>query len=100
MSAVPKIADTKQDLAHGVPPAIYHVTKLEKCKLDQAGPSGYRYVIEGGYAPITGFHTGSKEAVMNHASALAKEMNARRGVKGTRHIVIGKPKHNTQPQHG
>jgi len=76
---------------------IYHVTKLEKCKLDHTGQSGYRYVIEGGYAPITGFHTGSKEHVLNHASALAKEMNARRGVKGTKHIVIGKPK---APQHG
>ena len=74
-------------------PPIYFVTKLEKCKLDHGGPTGYRYVIEGGYAPITGFHTGSKEHVLTHASALAKEMNARRGVKGTKHIVIGKPKH-------
>ena len=93
MSAVIKIDETKLDSVPGTPPAIYHVTKLEKCKLDQAGPSGYRYVIEGGYAPITGFHICSKEAVLAHASALAKEMNARRGVKGTRHIVIGKPKH-------
>lgn len=92
MSAIPKIDEAKLDSVSGTPPAIYHVTKIEKCKLDQAGPSGYRYVIEGGYAPITGFHTGSKDAVMIHASALAREMNARRGVKGTRHIVIGKPK--------
>ena len=80
MSAVPKIAEAKPESTPGVPPAIYHVTKLEKCKLDQAGPSGYRYVIEGGYAPITGFHIGSKEAVMNHAPALAKEMNMPRRV--------------------
>ena len=73
-------------------PPLYHVTKLEKCRLDQNGPSGYRYIIEGGYAPITGFHIGSKEHVLGHASTLAKEMNARRGVKGTKHIVIGKPK--------
>ena len=75
MSAIPKIDEAKLDSVSGTPPAIYHVTK-----------------IEGGYAPITGFHTGSKDAVMIHASALAREMNARRGVKGTRHIVIGKPK--------
>jgi len=72
--------------------AIYHVTRLEKCKLDKNGPSGYRYVIEGGYAPITGFRAGSKDDVTGHAAALAKEMNERRGLKGTKHIVIGKPK--------
>jgi len=72
--------------------SIYHVTRLEKCKLDKSGPSGYRYVIEGGYAPITGFRAGSKDDVSNHATALAKEMNERRGLKGTKHIVIGKPK--------
>ena len=71
---------------------VYNVTALEKCKLDPEGPSGYRYVIEGGYAPITGFKTGSRENVLQHASELAKEMNNRRGVKGTKHIVIGKPK--------
>lgn len=93
MSAVVKATETGPAVIEneGRRP-IYHVTKLEKCKLDQSGPSGYRYVIEGGYAPITGFHTGSKEHVLNHASALAKEMNNRRGVKGTKHIVIGKPK--------
>lgn len=93
MSAVRKPTDatqTESQADHKRP--IYHVTKLEKCKLDQDGPSGYRYVIEGGYAPITGFRTGTKENVHTHASALAKEMNARRGVKGTKHIVIGKPK--------
>ena len=72
--------------------SIYHVTRLEKCKLDKSGPSGYRYVIEGGYAPITGFRAGSKDDVSSHATALAKEMNERRGLKGTKHIVIGKPK--------
>ena len=93
MSAVPKpTPPATPDQQGEARRSIYHVTKLEKCKLDQGGPSGYRYVIEGGYAPITGFHTGSKELVLNHASALAKEMNARRGVKGTKHIVIGKPK--------
>ena len=71
---------------------VYNVTALEKCKLDPEGPNGYKYVIEGGYAPITGFRTGSRENVLQHASELAKEMNNRRGVKGTKHIVIGKPK--------
>ena len=93
MNAVPKpIEPVKLDDQNEGRRPIYHVTKLEKCKLDHSGPSGYRYVIEGGYAPITGFHTGSKEHVFTHASTLAKEMNARRGVKGTKHIVIGKPK--------
>jgi len=72
--------------------AIYHVSRLEKTKLDNAGPVGYRYTIEGGYAPITGFRTGSKEDVSAHATSLAKEMNERRGLKGTKHIVIGKPR--------
>ncbi|MGE0482759.1 MAG: hypothetical protein AB7Q81_01320 [Gammaproteobacteria bacterium] len=93
MSAVRKTSEAPASEAtpdHKRP--IYHVTKLEKCKLEQNGPSGYRYVIEGGYAPITGFRTGTKEHVLSHASSLAKEMNARRGVKGTKHIVIGKPK--------
>jgi hypothetical protein len=72
--------------------SIYHVTRLEKTKLDNAGPIGYRYTIEGGYAPIAGFRTGSKEDVGAHATALAKEMNERRGLKGTKHIVIGKPR--------
>jgi len=93
MSAVrkPSVATENEPQAEHKRP-IYHVTKLEKCKLEQDGPSGYRYVIEGGYAPITGFRTGTKENVLSHASMLAKEMNARRGVKGTKHIVIGKPK--------
>ena len=93
MSAVPKSKDSinAESQNPGTRP-IYHVTKLEKCKLDRSGPSGYRYVIEGGYAPITGFRTGTKDNVMKHASALVKEMNARRGLKGTKHIVIGKPK--------
>ena len=96
MSAVAKVKDTpeaEEGQDHKLP--IYHVTKLEKCKLDGDGPSGYRYVIEGGYAPITGFRTGTKENVHSHASALAKEMNARRGLKGTKHIVIGQPKART-----
>ena len=93
MSAVPKTKDSATDEPQneGKRP-IYHVTKLEKCKLEQGGPSGYRYIIEGGYAPITGFRAGTKEHVFNHASTRAKEMNNRRGVKGTKHIVIGKPK--------
>ena len=76
----------------GQEPQVYNVTALEKCKLAPEGPSGYRYIIEGGYAPITGFRTGSREKVLEHASDLAREMNNRRGVKGTKHIVIGKPK--------
>ena len=93
MSALPKTKEpiSSESMNPGTRP-IYHVTRLEKCKLDSDGPSGYRYVIEGGYAPITGFRTGTKENVLKHASALVKEMNARRGLKGTKHIVIGKPK--------
>jgi hypothetical protein len=93
MSAVVKpTTPSKTDEPSGGQKPIYHVTRVERCKLDQSGPSGYRYVIEGGYAPITGFHTGTKEHVSTHATTLAKEMNARRGLKGTKHIVIGKPK--------
>lgn len=93
MSAQPKTKDSLpgESLNEGNKP-IYHVTKLEKCKLNQGGPSGYRYIIEGGYAPITGFRAGTKEHVHTHAASLAKEMNNRRGMKGTKHIVIGKPK--------
>ena len=95
MSAVPKTKESTapETLNEGNKP-IYHVTKLEKCKLSQGGPSGYRYIIEGGYAPITGFRTGTKENVLTQASSLATEMNNRRGMKGTKHIVIGKPKNN------
>ena len=95
MSAVAKSTappKSNEPVGPGHVEPIYHVTRVEKCKLDQSGPTGYRYVIEGGYAPITGFHTGTKEHVLTHASTLAKEMNARRGLKGTKHIVIGKPK--------
>ncbi len=95
MSAVRKPAAAQIDEEGTKAPhkrPIYHVTKLEKCKLDRNGPSGYRYVIEGGYAPITGFRAGTKDHVQSHAAMLAKEMNNRRGVKGTKHIVIGKPK--------
>lgn len=92
MSAVAKTNTPKNRDQSPHKRPIYHVTRVEKCKLDQSGPSGYRYVIEGGYAPITGFHVGTKEHVMSHASTLAEEMNARRGLKGTKHIVIGKPK--------
>jgi hypothetical protein len=95
MSAVRKPAAAQIDEEDTQAPhkrPIYHVTKLEKCKLDRNGPSGYRYVIEGGYAPITGFRAGTKDHVQSHAAMLAKEMNNRRGVKGTKHIVIGKPK--------
>ena len=93
MSAVAKsTAPPKTDEQNEHTKPIYFVTRVEKCKLNQGGPSGYRYVIEGGYAPITGFHTGTKDHVHTHATTLAKEMNARRGLKGTKHIVIGKPK--------
>ncbi len=96
MSAVAKASETTDtpettDQTEKKKP-FYRVTRVEKCKLDKTGPSGYRYVIEGGYAPITGFHTGNKEHVLTHASTLAEEMNARRGLKGTKHIVIGRPK--------
>ena len=77
MSAIPKIDEAKLDSVSGTPPAIYHVTKLEKCKLDQAGPSGYRYVIEGGYAPITGFHIGSKEAAAPTAVTIPASITTR-----------------------
>ena len=63
---------------------------MEKCKLGDDGPAGYRYIIEGGFAPITGFRAGTKDKVFKHATGLADEMNARRGMKGTKHIVIGK----------
>jgi hypothetical protein len=93
MSALPKSKEQgAQGEKRGDDPQVYNVTALEKCKLDPEGPNGYRYIIEGGYAPITGFRTGSREKVLQHASELAKEMNNRRGVKGTKHIVIGKPK--------
>lgn len=82
----------KDETNDKTPPPLYRVTSVEKCKLGDAGPAGYRYIIEGGFAPITGFRVGTKGKVVKHATSLADEMNARRGMKGTKHIVIGKSK--------
>ena len=94
MTAVAKVQKRthKDETNEKTLPPLYRVTSVEKCKLGDDGPAGYRYIIEGGFAPITGFRAGTKDKVFKHATGLAGEMNARRGMKGTKHIVIGKSK--------
>ena len=44
---------------------------------DGAKGNWYRYVIEGGYAPVTGTRPGTQKQVSAYANELTKELNAR-----------------------
>jgi hypothetical protein len=56
---------------------LTHVDKSEAPTPDQAG-SWYRYVIEGGYAPIIGHRRGTQKQIREYAERYADELNERR----------------------
>jgi hypothetical protein len=60
----------------------YAVTTVQKTDMPKGGKgrTWYRYVIEGGYAPITGSRPGTQKQIKEYASLLAEELNARSGV--------------------
>ncbi len=61
----------------------YRVGQVEKMPSPQgAKGSWFRYVIEGGYAPVTGARPGTQKQVSVYARQLADELNARRSSGG------------------
>lgn len=57
---------------------IYKLSEVEKMPPpDGAKGNWYRYVIEGGYAPVTGTRPGTQKQVTAYANELTKELNAR-----------------------
>ncbi|MEM7542131.1 MAG: hypothetical protein AAF384_11195 [Pseudomonadota bacterium] len=75
---------------------LYRLTKVERIRSVDGRGVWHRYIIEGGYAPVTGSRSGTKEQVTTYATKLAEEMNARRFLRDGKQIVIGKPKPRTQ----
>ncbi|MFT4563572.1 MAG: hypothetical protein ACI9BW_003328 [Gammaproteobacteria bacterium] len=61
----------------------YRVAQVEKMPSpDGAKGSWFQYVIEGGYAPVTGAKPGTQKQVSAYAKLLADELNARRSSGG------------------
>ena len=57
---------------------IYKLSEVAKMPTpDGAKGNWYRYVIEGGYAPVTGTRPGTQKQVTAYANELTKELNAR-----------------------
>ncbi len=58
----------------------YELTVVEQTKSPMEGDRGkwYRYVIEGGYAPIIGQRKGTKEQIVKYGKHLAAELNLRK----------------------
>ncbi len=69
----------KLDTSNG----YYRVAQVEKmASPDGAKGSWFQYVIEGGYAPVTGSRPGTQKQVSAYARQLADELNARRSSGG------------------
>ncbi len=66
------------------PERFYQVASVEKIEAPEgaSGRSWYRYVIEGGYAPITGCRAGTQKQITEYARRLAADMNTRRANGG------------------
>ena len=61
----------------------YRVAQVEKMRSpDGAKGNWFQYVIEGGYAPVTGAKPGTQKQVSAYARQLADELNARRSSGG------------------
>lgn len=61
----------------------YRVGQVAKmASPDGAKGNWFRYVIEGGYAPVTGACPGTQKQVSAYARQLADELNARRSSGG------------------
>ena len=62
--------------------AHYQVALVEKTESPDGanGSSWYRYVIEGGYGPLTGCRAGTQRQITDYAKQLAEELNVRSGL--------------------
>ncbi|MFP6780484.1 MAG: hypothetical protein VCB59_02195 [Gammaproteobacteria bacterium] len=61
----------------------YRVAQVEKMTSpDGTKGNWFQYVIEGGYAPVTGAKPGTQKQVSAYAKQLADELNARRSSGG------------------
>ncbi len=71
-----------EPLKKGIRNVNYYVTTVQKTDIPEGGKgrTWYRYVIEGGYAPITGSRPGPQKQIEESASQLAAELNARSGI--------------------
>jgi len=60
----------------------YQVASVEKSESPDGanGSSWYRYVIEGGYGPLTGCRAGTQRQITEYAKQLADELNVRSGL--------------------
>jgi hypothetical protein len=58
----------------------YQVVTVEQTPSPVAGDQGrwYRYIIEGGYAPIIGQRKGTKQQIIKYCEHLAAELNERK----------------------
>jgi len=65
------------------PVAYYRVAQVEKMSAPEGSKGNwFQYVIEGGYAPVTGAKPGTQKQVSAYARQLADELNARRSSGG------------------
>ncbi len=61
----------------------YRVAHVEKTQSPEGAKGNwFQYVIEGGYAPVTGARPGTQKQVSAYARQLADELNARRSSGG------------------
>jgi hypothetical protein len=61
----------------------YRVAQVAKMPSPEGAKGNwFRYVIEGGYAPVTGARPGTQKQVSAYARQLADELNARRSSGG------------------
>ena len=73
---------SKSDKPDRVANVHYEVACVEKTESPDGanGRSWYRYVIEGGYGPLTGCRQGTQKQIAKYASDLAAELNVRSGL--------------------
>jgi len=73
------------------PAEIYKLSEVVKAPTpDGAKGNWYRYIIEGGYAPVTGSRPGTQKQVVAYANELTKELNARQTGGGSPGAPRGK----------
>ena len=58
---------------------VYHVASVERSEMPHEDAEGnwYRYVLEGGRNPITGYRRGTLREVKTYAQQCADELNER-----------------------
>ena len=73
------------------PAEIYKLAEVVKVSTpDGAKGNWFRYIIEGGYAPVTGSRPGTQKQVAAYANELTKELNARQTGGGSPGAPRGK----------